>query len=286
MIGIPPPTLASKPRRTPRRSAARTISSPCTARSALFAVTTSLPAAIAARTKRRAGSYPPISSMTMSSAGSSSTDLASFVRRAGFAGMPRSVSRSRSAIATTSIGRPTRRAMSARCVRRSLRTPVPIVPKPISPTLTGPATRSFRASAGARRDVRPHGAPERLPDAANRLSRAVLVLDQREAHVRVAVLAEADARGHGDLRLAQQMLRELEGAHRLERVRDLRPDEHGRLRLRDVPADALEAVAEDVPALAVVVADLVHVGLRPVEGVRRGDLDGLEDAVVEVALDA
>ena len=58
MIGTPPATAASKPRNTPRRRAVAKSSVPCVARSALFAVTTCLPASSARRTYVRAGSRP------------------------------------------------------------------------------------------------------------------------------------------------------------------------------------------------------------------------------------
>src|SRR2546422_2240232 len=172
--------------------------------------------------------------MTIGMSGSSMTDLASLVSRAGAAGMPRSVVVSRSAIATTSIGRPARRAISARWARSTFTTPAPIVPKPISPTLTG----AGNLSPGAGADLGREPARERAADAAHRLARAVLVLDEREAHVVVTVLAEADARRDRDLGLLQEELRELERAHRLESVRDLGPHEHRRLGLRHVPAEA------------------------------------------------
>src|SRR5581483_6115079 len=145
-----------------------------------------------------------------------------------------------------------------------------------------PWTSSARARPHRRRD----GPAEGLPDPPHRLPRPVLVLDEGEADVVVAVLAEPDPRRHRDLRLLQQELRELERPHRLEGVRDLGPHEHRRLRLRDVPPGAREAVAEHVAAAAVLLADLLDVVLRPVQRVRRGDLERLEDAVVEVALDA
>src|SRR4051812_9257925 len=47
-----------------------------------------------------------------------------------------------------------------------------------------------------------------LADAARRLADALLVLDEAKTHVAFTVLAEADARGHGDLGLAQQDLGE------------------------------------------------------------------------------
>src|SRR5213593_3985622 len=177
--------------------------------------------------------------MTIGRSGSSMTDFASSVSRAGAAGMPRSVVVSRSAIATTSMGRPARRAISARWARSTFTTPAPIVPKPISPTLTGAATlRGCDLSPGAGANPGREPAGERAADATHRLAGAVLVLDEREAHVVVAVLAEADAGRDRDLGLLEEELRELERAHRLESVRDLGPHEHRRLGLRHVPAEA------------------------------------------------
>ena len=54
MMGMPPATAASKATTTPRSRAAAKISLPCTASSALLAVTTCLPAAIASSTSVRA----------------------------------------------------------------------------------------------------------------------------------------------------------------------------------------------------------------------------------------
>ncbi len=73
MIGMPPPTAASISTYTPRAAAAAAISSPWRAITALFAVTTGLPAAMARRIRERAGSSPPITSTTISTAGSSTT---------------------------------------------------------------------------------------------------------------------------------------------------------------------------------------------------------------------
>ena len=64
MIGMPPATAASKATMTPFSRAAAKISLPCTASSALLAVTTCLPAPIASSTSSRAMPVPPISSTT------------------------------------------------------------------------------------------------------------------------------------------------------------------------------------------------------------------------------
>src|SRR3989442_52854 len=130
MTGIPPPTLASKPRSTPVRKAAANISSPCNASKALLAVTTCLPAAMDSRIMRLATSQPPINSTTMSIDGSVRICFASAVRRPGGRVRPRSRITSRSAIRTISIGTPTRRLIKAAFPKRIFATPVPTVPNP------------------------------------------------------------------------------------------------------------------------------------------------------------
>ena len=68
------------------------------------------------------------------------------------------------------------------------------------------------ASEGAvtRRDAR--ACVEQLPDRARRLADALLVLDEREAHVPVAALAEADARADGDVGLARELAARTRGS--------------------------------------------------------------------------
>ena len=70
MMGMPPPTLASNAISFPMRSASSMTSLPCVAMSALFAVTTFLPAESASSTTLRATVVPPMSSITMSMSGS------------------------------------------------------------------------------------------------------------------------------------------------------------------------------------------------------------------------
>ena len=96
-IGIPPPTLPSKA--TARRDARAwaKILGPCSARSALFAVTTCLPASSAARTYSIAGSIPPMVSITTSTSGSSITCRASPVSLTPSSETPRGFRRSRTA---------------------------------------------------------------------------------------------------------------------------------------------------------------------------------------------
>src|SRR5262245_42069891 len=165
-------------------------------------------------------------------------------------GTPRSVARSTSAIAVSTIGAPARCAISARCARRSFTTPVPIVPNPISPMRTGRAAGT-RSAGLCPVPGHVERRTERLLDAADRLPRPVVVLDEGEAHVGIAVLAEPAPGRHGHLRLAQEELRELERAHRLVLVRDLGPDEHGGLGFGHVPPRAVEPLAQHVASLAI-----------------------------------
>ncbi len=81
-----------------------------------------------------------------------------------------------------------------------------------------------------------------------RLARALFVLDQRESHVAVAVVAEADAGAYGYLGFGQQELRKLQRAEVPVGLGDLRPDEHGGLGQRDVPAGLVESFDEHVAA--------------------------------------
>src|SRR5437899_1781908 len=81
----------------------------------------------------------------------------------------------------------------------------PTVPMPSSPTRMGRIVEPATSGRAAQETV----LAEHVADAARRLAQAVLVLDQRDAHVIVAVVAKADARRHRDLRLLEQALGEL-----------------------------------------------------------------------------
>src|SRR5207249_9053969 len=113
-----------------------------------------------------------------------------------------------------------------------------------------------------------------------------LVLHERETNVTLAVLAEADARRHRDLRFLDEELGELERAETAEGFGDRRPDEHRALRLRHAPAELVETVHQHVAALAVNLDDLLDALLVGLERHDAGDLNRLEGAVVEVRLDA
>src|SRR5438045_5228081 len=101
------------------------------------------------------------------------------------------------------IGRPALRSISSPLRASTVHTPRPTVPMPSKPTWIG-FTNGRRSSETV--------FAEHLLDAANRLTRARLVLDHCEAHMIVAVFAEADAGRHRNLRPREQLLGELERA--------------------------------------------------------------------------
>src|SRR3954467_12316414 len=126
---------------------------------------------------------------------------------------------------------------------------------------------------------------ERLAEVAGGLVDALLVLDEREADVAVATRTEADAGRQRDLGLTYEERRELDRAHLAVGLGDRRPGEHRALGRLDVPADALEAVAQRVPTRLGDRQHLARVVRRLVERDRGRDLDRLERAVVEVRLE-
>jgi len=119
--GTAPATAASKRRCTPCSRAVSNSSSPCWESSCLFAVTTSLPARIAASRCSRAGSTPPINS-TISSA-------------------PARISAKspRERVSTPLITgrRPLKRSISSARCSSSVANAPPTVPWPSSPTRRG-----------------------------------------------------------------------------------------------------------------------------------------------------
>src|SRR5260221_1368407 len=82
---------------------------------------------------------------------------------------------------------------------------------------------------------------EELLDVARRLPQPLAVLDQRNAHIALAVLAEAHARRHRHIRLLQQELGENEAAHLLEPPRQPRPGEHAGRRACGFPSPLAQA---------------------------------------------
>ena len=120
---------------------------------------------------------------------------------------------------------------------------------------------------------------------ARRLADAMLVLDQGDAHIALALLAEADAGADRDSRLGEQTLGKFHRAHRPIGFGDRHPGEHARLRRRNVPAGAAEAIDQHVAAAFIKLAIGVDDILRAVERRHRRRLDRREGAVIEIGFD-
>src|SRR4029450_3260403 len=224
-----------------------------------------------------AGSRPPTSSITMWIDGSLSTRAASSVSGSDLRSRP-SRARKRSVSATAARVRraPVRSSSISRRGRRILATPAPTVPSPSRPMRTSLAPLMRRSPS-----VR---SAAQLFEAAQGLADSLLVPDEREPHVALAVLAEADAGRHGDLGLLDQKLGELQRAQALEGIGNRGPHEHRALGLGHVPADLVEPVHQYVAALPVELDDLADTLLVGLERHDAGDLDRLERAVVQVGL--
>ncbi len=69
---------------------------------------------------------------------------------------------------------------------------------------------------------------QKTTDVARGLPDALLILDQRDANILVAMLAEADARRNGHIGLLDQKFGEFDRAHAAERLRQFRPGKHRR----------------------------------------------------------
>src|SRR5574341_1939430 len=137
MIGTPPATAASKATITPFFCAAAKISLPCMARSALLAVTTCLPCAIASSTRSLATVVPPISSTTISTSLPRTTLKASSTTFALVFTTDWAFFRSLSATTAIRIARPARRWISSALRLSTSQVPPPTMPMPSSPTLMG-----------------------------------------------------------------------------------------------------------------------------------------------------
>src|SRR5258705_9229958 len=102
----------------------------------------------------------------------------------------------------------------------------PTVPNPARPTLSGSAMKEIRekiqrsAALGKRHHVVQlfRSAFKKAANIAGRLTNALLVLDERNAHEALAALAEAGARRHRDLSFFDQELRKLDTAKHLEQL--------------------------------------------------------------------
>src|SRR5262245_22739586 len=217
----------------------------------------------------RAGSRPPTSSITMWIDGSASTRAASPVIGSDLRSRPsRARVRSLSATAARVSRAPARSCSISLRVWRIFATPAPTVPSPSRPIRTSLA----RLTEGCP-TIR---SAAQLLEPAQRLADPLLVLNEREPHVALAVLAEADARRHGHLGFLDQELGELQRAQALEGVGDRRPHEHRALWLGHLPAELVEPIHQHVAPLAMELDDLADALLVGLERDDTGDLDRLE----------
>src|ERR1700678_2512595 len=242
-IGMAPPTAASKLSATPCCSASAASATPCLASSALLAVTTDFPAASAVSTASFAGSpSPPISSTNTSISRSAASATGSSTQRRRVLPRSRFFSGVRAEAATTSMFRPQRAAIRSRC--RSIRrtTAEPTVPSPARPAFKGatmcrplshnpeklptfrtrPCANSRRSEPGRRRRSTPlrqrddvvqlfRTGFKETAQVAGGLADALLILNQRNAHKALPVLAEPDTRRNRDLGLLDQQGGKLDG---------------------------------------------------------------------------
>ena len=132
MIGMPPPTLASKRKSTSFFSAIANMSLPNCATTSLLAVTTLLPASIARSMYSRAGWMPPMSSTTTSISGSSRISSILSVSLT-HPSCGRGFFTSRTSTVLISIGVPTRSVICGRFISSTRMTPDPTVPDPSRP---------------------------------------------------------------------------------------------------------------------------------------------------------
>src|SRR5581483_4514138 len=137
MMGIPPATLASKATARPCWRAASNTSAPHVASRALFAVTTSLPAASRRRIACLAQSTPPTTSTATCKCGSRMTCSRSVVSNSRGRLASRGLSRLRTTTRRSTRGRPARAARRLGCSRSKRATPLPTVPQPIRAMLKG-----------------------------------------------------------------------------------------------------------------------------------------------------
>src|SRR5207237_7741371 len=122
---------------------------------------------------------------------------------------------------------------------------------------------------------------ERL-HAARGLADAVLVLDQSDADIALALLAETDAGRDRDPRFGQQTLRKFHRAHRPPGLRDRRPGEHARRWRRNLPPVPAEALDQAVTAGFVELAVEVDNVLRSVQRRDGSRLDRGEGAIIQI----
>ena len=168
MIGMPPATEASNAIERPSSRARSNSSGPCSASSALFAVTTSLPLSSSRSMIVRSGSRPPISCATTLISGLLITSSTLSVSTPFGRSQSRAFLRSRTTAFSSHSVRPAWRAVRSPWSSSSFATPCPTVPKPMIATfvfsieLTPGSVELSAESAGAEpATMRLHPSPRR-----------------------------------------------------------------------------------------------------------------------------
>ena len=150
MMGMPPQTLPSNPRRTFWSSAAFIKLKPSTASRALLAVTTCFPPASARCMKLRAGSIPPTNSTTKSQPLLMTFSGSSVRRSRSTPG--RCLLESRTSIFVMFKSTPARWRISALFLLTSSTRPPPTVPQPSSPIFSLRIVMCFLLAGSAARN--------------------------------------------------------------------------------------------------------------------------------------
>ena len=151
-MGMLTATAPSYATATPCWRAAAKISLPCSASSALLAVTTCLPARMAASTQSRAGPVPPAASTSTSTSGWVATCMGSLVSATSLPTTLMARARLRAQTTTSLMPRPARPAISAWLRASTRKVPAPTVPMPIMPTRRGRMAVADDGNNGASRD--------------------------------------------------------------------------------------------------------------------------------------
>lgn len=125
---------------------------------------------------------------------------------------------------------------------------------------------------------------EELLDAAGSLTDAMLIFNERQTDIFVALLAEADTGRDGDVGLLDEELGKFQRTEMAELFRDLCPGEHGCRRRRHFETGLAESINHDVAAAAIDIAHFCDVGTVAVQGVGGRNLDRREGAVIQIGL--
>src|SRR5947209_1451014 len=113
----------------------------------------------------------------------------------------------------------------------------------------------------------------------------MIVLDQCKPDVAFAERTESDARRYGDQRFGHEEFRKFERTRRAIWLRNGRPHKHGAAGRLNRPPCPAQSLHQHIAALLVGDANFTALVFTFSPSVDRGDLNGLKNAVVQIALD-